>query len=103
MMLNWEEIWLIMLFNCWKWFFVIFDGYPVDIRNPMGMDMDINFYPRYSRGRILSMTMNMTAGGYFQYPIRIRPVAIPSGNRTNNLAVTRNILYHSTYDMPVCI
>jgi hypothetical protein len=23
------------------------------------------------------MTVDMTAGGYFQYPIRIRPVAIP--------------------------
>jgi hypothetical protein len=25
------------------------------------------------------MTVDMTASGYFQYPIRIRPVAIPSG------------------------
>jgi hypothetical protein len=24
------------------------------------------------------MTMDIAAGGYFQYPIRIRPVAIPS-------------------------
>jgi hypothetical protein len=27
-MVNWEEIWLIRLSNCWKWFFVISDGYP---------------------------------------------------------------------------
>jgi hypothetical protein len=25
--------------------FIISDGYPMDIRNPMGMDMDMNFYP----------------------------------------------------------
>jgi predicted membrane chloride channel (bestrophin family) len=43
MMVNWEEIWLIMLLNCSKWFFVISEGYPLDIRNPMGMNMDINF------------------------------------------------------------
>jgi hypothetical protein len=24
------------------------------------------------------MTVDMSAGGYFQYPIRIRPVAIPN-------------------------
>jgi hypothetical protein len=24
------------------------------------------------------MTVDMTVGGYFQYPIRIRPVAIPT-------------------------
>jgi hypothetical protein len=28
-----------------KWFFIISDGYPMDIRNPMGMDIDMNFYP----------------------------------------------------------
>jgi hypothetical protein len=32
----------------------------------------------YSRGRILSMTVDMTTGGYFQYPIRIWFVAIPT-------------------------
>jgi hypothetical protein len=26
------------------------------------------------------MTMDMTTGGYFQYPIRIRPIAIPTGH-----------------------
>jgi hypothetical protein len=50
----------------------------MDIRIPMGMGMDMNFYPRYSRRRILSVTVDMAASGYLQYPIRIRPVAIPS-------------------------
>jgi hypothetical protein len=31
----------------------------------------------YSRGRILSATVDMVADGYLQYPIRIRLVAIP--------------------------
>jgi hypothetical protein len=43
----------------------------------MGMGMDMNFYRGYSRGRILSVAVDMVAGGYLQYPIRIRPVAIP--------------------------
>jgi hypothetical protein len=44
----------------------------------MGMGMDMNFYPLYSRGRILSVTVDMAVGGYLQYLVRIRPVAIPS-------------------------
>ena len=53
---------------------VISDGYPKLVRNPMGMD--INFYPRVCRGRILVAIVDMVANGYLQYPIRIRSVAI---------------------------
>jgi hypothetical protein len=28
----------------------ISDGYPKPVRNPMGMGMDIDFYPRYGHG-----------------------------------------------------
>jgi hypothetical protein len=78
MMLNWEEIWLIMLFNCWKMVL----SYPIDIQcisETQWAWIWIWISTRgYSRGRILSMTVDMTAGGYFQYLIRIRPVAIPT-------------------------
>jgi hypothetical protein len=74
MMLTWKEIWLIMLFNCWKWFYHI--RWIFETRWAW---IWIWISTRgYSRGRILSMTVDMTAGGYFQYPIRIRPVVIPT-------------------------
>jgi hypothetical protein len=42
----------------------------MDIQNPMGIGMDMNFYPREnSHEQILSTTVDMIAGGYLQYPI----------------------------------
>jgi hypothetical protein len=49
----------------------------MDIQNPMGISMDMNFYPRgNSHKQILSTTVDMVAVGYLQYPIQIRFVAI---------------------------
>jgi hypothetical protein len=53
MMLNWEEIWLIMLFNCCKWFYHIrwiSDGY----LKPDGHGYGYEFLP-----------VDIVAGGYY--------------------------------------